>query len=132
MLHCAHIYHHGLKKMILHVKDTDVLVLSIATANVLKECEILLAFGHSKNFRYIAAHTIAVELGDDWCKGLLFMHAFLDCDTVSSFCRIGRKTVFDVWRSLPSLVTLSGCLSETPEAITDDCMEDIERFVALL
>ena len=45
---------------------------------------------------------------------------------VSSFCRIGKKTVFDVWRSIPSLVTLFGCLSETPEAITDDCMEDIE------
>ena len=59
-------------------------------------------------------------------------HAFSGCDTVSSFCGIGKKTVFDVWRSLPSLVTLFGCLSETPEAITDDCMGEIERFVVLL
>ena len=118
----------------LHATDTDVLVyvLAIATASVLEGCEIWLAFGHSKNFRYIAAHTIAAELEDNWCKGLLFMHAFSGCDTVSSFCGIGKKTVFDVWRSLPSLVTLFGCLSETPEAITDDCMGEIERFVVLL
>ena len=83
----------------------------------------MLAFGHNKNFRYIAAHTIAAQLGDDWCKGLLSMHAFLGCDTVSSFCGIGKKTVWDVWWSLPSLKILFGCLSHSPEAITDDYMK---------
>jgi len=39
----------------------------------LEGCEVWLAFGHNKYFRYIAAHTIAAELGDDWYKGLLFM-----------------------------------------------------------
>ena len=132
MLHCAHAYQHGMKKIMVHATDTDVLVLTIATASVLEGCEIWLAFGHNKNFRYIAAHTIAAELGDDWCKGLLFMHAFSGCDTVSSFCGIGKKTVWDVWRSLPSLKILFGCLSHTPEAITDDYMEEIERYVVLL
>ena len=123
-----------MKKIMVHATDTDVLVLAIATASVLERCEIWLAFGHNKNFRYIAAHTITAELGDDWCKGLLSMHAFSGCDTVSSFCGIGKKTVWDhdVWRSLPSLTTLFGCLSHTPEAITDDYMEEIERFVVLL
>ena len=65
MLHCAHAYHHSMKKIMLHATDIDVLVLAIAKANVLKECEIWIAFRHSKNFRYISAHTIAVELGDD-------------------------------------------------------------------
>ena len=89
MLHCAHAYHHGMKKIMLHATGKD----------VQKECEIWLAFGHSKNFRYVAAHTIAVELEDNLSKGLLFMHAFSGCDTVSSFCGIGKKTVFDVWLS---------------------------------
>jgi len=84
-LHCAHAYHHGIKKIMVHATDTDVLVLAIATARTLEGCEIWLAFGHSKNFRYIAAHMIAAELGGDWCKGLLFMHAFSGCDMVSSF-----------------------------------------------
>jgi len=72
MLHCAHAYKHGMKKIMLHANDTDVLVLAIATASVLERCEVWLAFGHNKHFRHFAAHTIAAELGDDWCKGLLF------------------------------------------------------------
>ena len=93
MLDCTRAHQHGLKKMMVHATDTDVLVLAIATARMLEGCEIWLAFGHGKNFRYIAAHTIAAVLGDDWCKGLLFMHAFSGCDTVSSFSGIGKKTV---------------------------------------
>ena len=69
MVHCAHAYHHDIKKIMLHATDSGVLVLAIATANVLKECEVWLAFGHSNNLRYIAVHTIAVELGDDRYKG---------------------------------------------------------------
>jgi len=65
MLHCAHAYKHGMKEIMLHTTDTDVLVLAIATACVLEGCEVWLAFGH-KHFSYIAAH-------DDWCKGLLFI-----------------------------------------------------------
>ena len=94
MLHCAHAYHHGMKKIMVHVTDTD--VLTIATARTLEGCEIWLAFGHSENFRYIAAHTIGAELGGDWCKGLLFMHAFSGCDMVSSFCGIGKKNCINL------------------------------------
>ena len=91
MLHYTHAYHRGMKKIMVHATDTDVLVLAIGIARTLEGCEIWLAFGHSKNFRYIAAHTITAELGGDWYKGLLFMHAFSGCDTVSSFCGIGKK-----------------------------------------
>ena len=122
MLHCAHAYRHGLKKIMVHATDTDVLVLAINTVGALKECELWLAFGHS---RYIPAHTIAAALGDDWCKGLLFMHAFSGCDTVSSFSGIGKKTAWDVWRSLPNLTALFGRLSQTPQEVTDNDMEEI-------
>ena len=48
------------------VHETDT-VLATATSRVLEGCEIWLAFGHNKNLgMYIAAHTIAAELGDDW------------------------------------------------------------------
>ena len=40
MLHCAHAYQHGMKKIMVHATDTDVLVLAIATASVLEGCEI--------------------------------------------------------------------------------------------
>ena len=88
-------------------------------------CEIWLTFGHNKNFRYIAAHTIAAELGDDWCNGLLFMHAFSSCDTISS-----RKE--NCLGGLEVLTTLFGYLYQTPETNTDDDMKEIERFVVSL
>ena len=99
--------------------------MAIATARALEGCEIWLAFGHGKNFRYIAANTIAAELGDDWCKGFLFMHAFSSCDTVSSFSGIGKKTAWDVWRSSPNQTALFSRLSQTPEEVTDSNMGDL-------
>ena len=60
------------------------------------------------------------------------MHAFSGCDAVSSFCGIGKKTVWDVWRSSPSVTTLFGHLCQTPEEITNDGMKEIKRFVFLL
>ena len=49
-----------------HATDTDVLVIAIITARLLEGCKIWLAFGRNKN--------IAAKLGDNWYKGLLFMH----------------------------------------------------------
>ena len=43
-----------------------------------------------------------------------------------------KENYWDIWRSLPSLTTLFGRLSHTPEAISDDHMKDIERFIAPL
>ena len=63
---------------------------------------------------------------------LLFMHTISGYDTVSSFSGIGKKTVWDVWKSLPNLTPLFSQLSETPDEITESDMETIERFVVLL
>ncbi len=72
MLHCAHAHQGGLRKIMVHATDTDVLVLAIATVRVLDGCEIWLAFGHGRNFRYIAVHTIAAVLGHERSKGLVW------------------------------------------------------------
>ena len=99
---------------------------------MLDGCEIWLAFGHGGNFRYIAVHTIATVLGHERSKGLLFMHAISGRGTISSFSGIGKKTVWDIWKSLPNLTLLFRQLSETPDEITESDMEKIERFVVLL
>lgn len=48
------------------VTDTDVVVLTIATASVLPGCELWVAFGHGSQFRYISAHDIADQLSTEW------------------------------------------------------------------
>jgi hypothetical protein len=101
LLHAWHAYQQGYRWIVIHATDKYVLVLAIAVASVMNECELWLAFGHGTKFRYIAAHTIADELGADKSWGLLFLHAVSGCETVSAFCGIGEKTAWDVWISLP-------------------------------
>ena len=77
--------------------------IQISTATVLEGCEIWLAFGHGSKFWYIAAHTIATALGEDYSKDLLFMHALSGCDSVSFFNSIGMKTAWAIARTRTSV-----------------------------
>ena len=47
VLHAAHAYEQGLKRIVIHASDTDVLVIAILCATFLNECELWLAFGHA-------------------------------------------------------------------------------------
>ncbi|XP_068224257.1 uncharacterized protein [Palaemon carinicauda] len=78
-----------MKRIMVHATDTDVLVLDIVTTISMKDCELWLAFGHGTHFRYIRAHVIASELGNDYCRGLPFMNAISGCGMVSSFSSVG-------------------------------------------
>jgi hypothetical protein len=91
MLHYFYAYTNGMKRIMVHTTDTDVLVLVIPTSISMEDCELWLAFGHSAHFRYIRAHVIASELGNDYCRGLPFMHAISGYDTVSSLNSVGKK-----------------------------------------
>ena len=61
-----------------------------------------------------------------------YMHALSGCDTASFYNGIGKKTSWDIWRSLPNLKTLFCHLYQTPENITEADIEELERFVVLL
>ena len=132
MLHCFHAYSNGMKRIMVHATDTDVLVLAIVTAISMEDCELWLAFGHSAHFRYIGAHVIASELGNDYCRGLPFMHAISGCDTVSSFSSVGKKTAWEVWKSLPEITEVFKRLSATPDEVTEADLKELERYVVLL
>ena len=93
LLHAWHAYQRGYRSVVISAMDTDVVELAIAMASVMNGCQLWLAFGHGKNFRHIAAHTIATHIGPERSWGLLFMHAVSGCDTVSAISGIGKKTV---------------------------------------
>ena len=90
VLHAWHAYQQGYRSIIIHATDTDVVVLAIAIASKMDDCTIWLAFGHGKNFRYIAAHTILTNIGFERLWGLLFLHAVSRCDAVSAISGIGK------------------------------------------
>lgn len=61
-LHCAHAYHQGHRRIMVHATDTDVVRLAVSISIQLSSCEIWVAFGHGDKFRHIAAHSTAVVL----------------------------------------------------------------------
>ena len=109
---------HGYRKLMVYATDTDVVVIAIAVASVLENCEIWVAFGHGSKVRYIPCHQIAVNLGSDTSMGLLFLHAISGCDTVSSFYGIGMRTAWNAWCSMPHLKQIFAQLCRTPSQLT--------------
>lgn len=70
------------------------MVIAVAVASVLPECEIWVAFGHGNKLRYIL-HLLCSCLGVDASWGLLFFHALTGCDVCSAFHGIGKKNSMD-------------------------------------
>ena len=54
------------------------------------------------------------------------------CDTVLYMKSIGKKTVWDLWRCVPNLRPVFARLSRTPSHITEEDLNDLERFTVLL
>ncbi|XP_063958716.1 uncharacterized protein LOC135154779 [Lytechinus pictus] len=132
VLHAWQAYQQGFRSIIIHATDTDVVVLAIAMASKMDGVALWLAFGHGRILRYIAAHTISRKLGLERSWGLLFLHAVTGCDTVSALSGIGKKTVWDVWNSMPNLGEVFNRLSNAPFEVTNDDMDTIERFFVVL
>ena len=132
ILHAVDAYKQGYKRVMLYATDTDVLVLTIYTISQFENCELWLAFGHAKHFRYIPAHLIATRLGKDVSFGLLFLHALSGCDTVSAFAGIGKKTAFTLFITLPHLLPVFKRFSSPLLSVTDEDFKVVERYIILL
>ena len=91
LLHVAQGIRCGFDKVIIRTVDTDVVILSIANFHQLCPTELWIFFEAEKHHRYIPAHQIAVNLGEEKCRALRFFHAFTRCDTVSAFSGKGKS-----------------------------------------
>lgn len=95
---CSYIHntmHNKATTVLIRSVDTDI-VLAIVTFHSLPVDELRTSFGVKKHCRPIPLHTIAQHIGDQKARLLTFGHAFIGCDTGSSFCSIGRITAFDI------------------------------------
>ena len=132
LLHIKHAYDHGFRELVVAANDSDVVVICIALYSHFPGSKFWFDFGTGKHRRYIAVHDIATHLGEEKSAALLFLHAFSGCDTVSSICNIGKKTVWDTWTVLPEVTPLFVELAKLPESLTNEMISLIERFVVLL
>ena len=112
---------------------TPMLVLAVFSINHLPAgCELCLAYGTGKSFRYLAAHQIAANLRPEMSCALPMFHALTGCDNVSRFAEHGKKTAWSTWKSLPELTDALLMLADGPKEIPDGAINIIERFVILL
>ena len=75
--------------------NTDGVVMTVfGICHLPAECELWLAFGTGKSFRYLTAHQIPASLGPEVSCALPMFHALAGCDTVSSFVGHEKKTAW--------------------------------------
>ena len=133
LLHVSHAAQCGHHTILIRTVDTDVVVLPVSVTHSLdSECELWLAFGTGKHFRYLSAYKIANRLGPEKSQALPMFHALTGCHTGSSFVGHGKKTSWNTWNVLPELTNVLLQLSSAPRDISEDVIPIIERFVILL
>lgn len=123
----------GHRRVKIKSNDTDVVVLAISVAHEIEADQLWLEYGSGKTLRFLPIHSIAQSLSREKATALPLFHALTGCDTVSFFAGRGKKTVWEAWKVFPELTqALNACtLSTGSSDITDQCLETIERFVAI-
>jgi hypothetical protein len=117
---------------VIRTTDSDVLVIGVSVMQHLTDlCELWLAFGCGKHFRYIPVHTIARQMGNARAGGLPAFHSITGCDTVSSLFGKGKKTAWTVWQQNPDVTWALRALSSSPRVVTDEIFS-IQEFVVKL
>ena len=111
----------------LRTVDSDVLVLAVSSVVLLENTELWVAFVTGKHLRYIPARDIATTLGGEKARALHMFHPFTGCITVSSFAGRGKKTAFDIWKSINEVTAVISTLTTNPWSFNDDfmCNRDI-------
>ena len=69
LLHDGYAYGQGHLKIMIQASDTDVVVIAIATANIVHGWKLLIAFSFGQIFRYVAVHSFANSLGASCSQG---------------------------------------------------------------
>ena len=85
----------GCKSILIKANDTDVLIIVVSVLLTLQEVglqELWIACGQGWNLRWIPIHELFFCIGLQRSKGILFLHAFTDCDVVSSVVKVKAGT----------------------------------------
>ena len=85
--------------------------------------------------RYYNINSIVQELGADKSQALPFFHTFSGCDTTSQFHGKGEKSVWDVWKSYPSITASFPQIFNDPfkpKTVQSELFKTLERFPCII
>ena len=113
--------------------DSDVVILAVYACDKIEGIEQLwIDFGVGKHRRYISAHQITRNLPKHIVPCLPFFHAFTGCDTVSTFCGIGKRSAWKSWLAFREVDECFEHLSTGDLDLNDNLFNKIQRFVVIM
>lgn len=89
MLHAVHAANDGNTSVVISADDTDVFLLAISFCEQV-QASVFIKSGTKARTSYVDVGKLSTAWGTDICRGILGLHAFTGCDTVSSFAGKGK------------------------------------------
>ena len=127
LFHVAHAIKQGHQEILISSDDTDVLILLMAFHSTIGG-HLYLKCGTRARTNIVSIDKVTASFGADVCKGLIGMHAFTGCDSISSFAGKGKvcslrlltsdKYVLETFMELGNEWSVSELLMEKVEAVT--------------
>ena len=111
--------------------DTDVMILSVAKSHDFHECVLLFLTGTGIDNRIINITEVGMKLGREKCQGILGLHIFTGCDSVSAFKGKGKIKPLGLMLESDTFCSAFMALGCTWE-VSDDILPAIEKFVCTL
>ena len=95
LLHASHAANEGFNSVLICSEDTDVFIMSLAFSNEIGAF-LLMKSGTRMRTKVVVITKVAASLGLELCKGVLGMHAFTGCHTVSAFAGKGKAQALKI------------------------------------
>ena len=133
LLHADHAARNGLNCITVRTVDSDVVVIAVyAYSHMCGIKELWIDFGVGKYRKLIPVHKLSRNMPHSLISNLPFFHAFTGCDTVSSFCDIGKRTAWKTWLNFRDVDESFDVFSSSSDVTNKDAVKYIERYVVLM
>lgn len=129
-LHATHASENGYRSIVISSEDTDVMILCLGySMNI--SCPMYQKCGTANRTRYIDISKLGNSLGDNVCQGLIGLHAFTGCDTVSAFAGRGKLSALKLLKKNEKHQDTFKELGQSWN-VSQELSENIEEFVCQL
>ena len=124
ILHCIHAH---MESMVVHVRNTDVLVLLLAHYDKMRCTNLLMKAGTSKHPKYVPIHDIRRQIPIEQVSSILAFHAIPGCDSVFQLSGHSKKTAWRVFHHHHRNLSHLG-----NGHITEDIIKSAGKFICQL
>ena len=127
ILHSIHAGRAGYNTIVVHCRDTDVLVLLISHLDKIQAPNVWMKGGTSQAKKYYPIRAVANQYTQEQCKHLPSFHALTGSDTTSFIAGHSKKTAFRIFLQYHQLLEGLG-----DGDLTAEKMKKAEQFVCLI